>query len=70
MSDFEKKVRVQNITFWLILLREKDIYCAFLKGMISNRKLYNVSDFEFKKNTTRQNLNANFSSCQILKEKF
>ena len=62
MTDFEKNVCIQKITFWFFWLRENDIFCifrVFLKSMnriekfitcqILNRKKYNASDFELQK---------------------
>ena len=57
MSDFEKMFRLQKITFWFILLRDNDIFCiyrGFLKSKILYWKFHYMSDFELKKNTTRQ----------------
>ena len=57
---FWKNVCIQKITFSFFLLRQNDIICifrTFLKSIILNRKFHYVSDFEVKKNTTRQILN-------------
>ena len=59
--------------FWLFLRRENDtlcIFCSFLKRNSLNQNLHNLSDFEWKKITTRENLNWNFCNASDFDIKF
>ena len=56
-ARFWKIVCIQKITFWFFLIRQNDIFFfprAFLKSIILFRNFLCLSDFDLKKNTTRQ----------------